>query len=258
MNIILLTRGRRAQPDTPCVRQIHLQTGETPPASPPQSHARAVHLLVLDARRMSTPCLDAALVEVAAINRTLGFRLGVLLCGTPTLELTVKTMRAGLHDIIRETLDARAVCKLVQNALPGSRLGHEALVTVVSLLRLSGGKQRFLPPLPAVEIARRESELSQRAEQLANVEKRLAFDRAALEARDQELRASTRRLERNLARQQSDADVSGSPAHSSPAAAAELQALAARLEQRARDLDFREKLLREMEALLTAGAQAAR
>ena len=140
-------------------------------------------------------------------------------------------------------------------------------MTVLSLLRLSGVKQSCMPPLPAVEIARRDSELSSRAEQLANIEKRLAFDRAALEARDQELRASTRRLERNLARQQNDTDIpapaasqTASPFGStaSPFGAADLQALATRLDQRARDLDFREKLLREMEALLTASAQAAR
>lgn len=250
MNLILITRGHRTRPDTPCVRQVHLQISETP-----SSHTRAVHLLVLDARRMSAACLDASLAEVATINHTLGFRLGVLLCSTPTLDLTVKTMRAGLHDIIRETLSARGLCKLVQHALPGSRLGHEALVTIFSLLRLSGGKQAFLPPLPVVEIARRETELSCRAEQLANIEKRLAFDRAALEARDQELRASTRRLERNLARQQSDADVAPAPSPAS-SVGADLQTLAARLEQRARDLDFREKLLLEMEALLTASAKA--
>jgi hypothetical protein len=253
MNIILLTRGHRTLPDLPCVRQIQLQTSES------KSHARAVHLLVLDARRMSAACLEAGLIEVSTINSTLGFRVGVLLCSTPTLDLTVKTMRAGLHDIIRDTLNARSLCKLVQNALPGSRLGHEALVTVFSLLRLSGGKQAFVPRLPVVELARRENELSSRAEQLANIEKRLAFDRAALEARDQELRTSTRRLERNLARQQSDTDVAAPATPSaSHVAAAELQAHAARLEQRSRDLDFREKLLREMEALLTASAQAVR
>jgi hypothetical protein len=257
MNIILLTRGHRTLPDLPCVRQIQLQTSES--KSPAQSHARAVHLLVLDARRMSAACLEASLTEVSTINSTLGFRVGVLLCSTPTLELTVKTMRAGLHDIIRDTLNARSLCKLVQNALPGSRLGHEALVTVFSLLRLSGGNQTFMQPLPAAEIARRENELSSRAEQLSNIEKRLAFDRAALEARDQELRTSTRRLERNLARQQSDTDVSAPATPPVPhIAAAELQALAARIEQRSRDLDFREKLLREMEALLTASAQATR
>ncbi len=217
-----------------------------------------MQLLVVDARRMSKPCLEASLAEVATINRTLGFRLGVLVCSTPTLPLTVKAMRSGLHDIIRESLDARGLCRLMQNSLPGSRLGAEALATIVGLLRLSGGKQAFQPPLPAVDIARRQNELASRAEQLANIEKRLAFDRAALEARDQELRTSTRRLERNLSRFQTDADVAPPAASttSSPFAPADLQALATRLEQRARDLDFREKLLREMEALLTASAQA--
>ena len=148
----------------------------------------------------------------------------------------------------------------MQNSLPRSRIGLEALATLIGLLRLSGGKQAFVPPVPAVEITRRENELSSRAEQLANIEKRLAFDRAALEARDQELRASTRRLERNLTRLQNDADAPApvpGPAPS-PFAAAELQALAVRLEQRTRDLDFREKLLREMEALLTASSLPVR
>lgn len=247
MNLILLTRGTPKHPDAPGVRQVQLHTSDAASTAP--SRARAVHLLVLDARRMSPACLEAAFAEVATINRTLGFRLGVLLCAAPTLDLTVKAMRAGLHDIIRDSLDARDLRSLLQHALSGSRVGRETLATVFGLLRLSAGRQPFAPPLPSMEIARREHELSRRAEQLANIEKRLAFDRAALEARDEELRASTRRLERSLASQQSDADVASSP----PApAAAELHALAARLEQRARDLDFREKLLREMETLLTA------
>ncbi len=255
MNIILITKGLRTRPEIPSVRQIHLQTSDCPAPS----STRAVHLLVVDSRRMNPACLEASLDEVATINRTLGFRLGVLLCSTPTLALTVKTMRSGLHDIIRESLDARSLRKLVQNSLPGSRVGQEALDTLIGLIRLSGGKQAFQPPIPAVDIARRQNELSSRAEQLSNIEKRLSFDRAALEARDQELRDSTRRLERNLSRLQNDADIP-SPATgsqtSSPFAAAELQSLAARLDQRARDLDFREKLLREMETLLTANAQA--
>lgn len=250
MNLIVLTKGPRSRPDTPLVRQLHLKTG----APPSSANTRAVHLLIVDSRRMSPACLDASLAEVVTINRTLGFRVGVLVCTTPTLALTIKTMRAGLHDIIREALDARSLRRLVQNSLPRTREGLETLEAIISLIRLSGGKQTFAPPVPAADIARRHNELTSRAEQLANIEKRLAFDRAALDARDQELRASTRRLERNLSRLQSDADIA--PPAPSPMSA-ELQALAERLDQRARDLDFREKLLLEMESLLTASARAA-
>lgn len=247
MNLIVLTKGPRSRPDSPSVRQLQLDAGENPASA----NTRAVHLLVVDARRMTPACLDASLAEIATINRTLGFRVGVLVCTTPTLALTVNAMRAGLHDIIREALDARSLRRLVQNSLPRTRAGLETLETVLSLVRLSGGKQTFQPPVPANDLARRHNELASRAEQLANIEKRLAFDRAALDARDQELRASTRRLERNLTRLQSDSDVA--PA-TSPASS-ELQALAERLDQRARDLDFREKLLLEMESLLTASAR---
>ncbi len=254
MNLILITAGSPNRPNVPAVQQLRLLMG----AGAKASKTRAVHLLVVDTRRMNAACLDAALEEVAVINRSLGFNLGVLACRLPTLKLTVAAMRAGLHDIIHEPLGARRVRNLVRTAMPGVRISLAEFSPLAALLRAFVGRPA-VRELPTHLLARRELDLARRSEQLENIEKRLAFDRAVLDARDQELRACTRRLEREWVRLQTDADIT--PVPTTPAAVApftaDLHSLAHQLEQRARDLGFREKLLREMEALLAANTMTA-
>jgi hypothetical protein len=248
MNIVLLTAGSA---DEPAVQQLRLQAGATCAAS-----ARAVHLLILDSRRMSPVCLDTAFSEVAHINRTLGINHGVLVCPAATLNLTVAAIRAGLHDLIHEIIPARRLRSLLQNASPATRVGAQEFKAVAAFLRTLGGSPAAQSP--DADLARREQALMHRGEQLANIEKRLAFDRAALEARDRELHESTRRLERTLALQQTDSDLAAEAEAPLAPSIDDLQVLAQRLDQRASELDFREKLLLEMQALLTAQSASAR
>lgn len=239
MNIIHISRGTD---DQPAIHQLRIQGGADATAA-----ARAVHLLVLDIRGMRRGAIDLAFDEVGVVNRSLGFNHGILLCDAPTLPITVAAIRAGLRDLAHGPISARRLRSIVQQACPAISVG--TFRTLAALLRSLDAKS--VQETPAIELARREQALAQRSEQLANIERRLAFDRAALEERDRELRASARRLERELAAQQLDQDRPAAP----PApAAAELQTLAQRLAQRAAELDFREKLLLEMQALLTAQA----
>ncbi|MEY4488855.1 MAG: hypothetical protein RIQ79_1363 [Verrucomicrobiota bacterium] len=248
MNIVLLTVGKIGEP---AVQQLRLQAGTASGAS-----ARAVHLLILDSRRMSSICLDAAFTEVALINRTLGINHGVLICPAATLNLTVAAIRAGLHDLVHETLSARRLRALLKNASPATRVGAQEFKAVAAFLRTLGGSPATQSS--DADLARREQALLHRGEQLANIEKRLTFDRDALEARDRELHESSRRLERTLALQQTDADLTPEAEPSFAPSIDDLQALAKRLDQRAAELDFREKLLLEMQGLLTAQASVVR
>lgn len=242
MNIIHIARGSAEQP---AIHQIRLQRGADGGAS-----ARAVHLLVLDIRGMRRPSIDLAFDEVGVINRSLGFNHGVLFCDAPNVPLTVAAIRAGLNDLVHGPVTASRIRSILQQTCPAaSRNDFRALSSLFRTLGLGAARA-----LPASELARREQALAHRSEQLANIERRLAFDRAALEERDRELRASARRLERELAAQQLE---DAPPAPTTGPAAAELQALARRLSQRAAELDFREKLLLEMQALLTAKAHSA-
>lgn len=241
MHIIHIARGTGEQP---AIHQIRLQGGADGGAS-----ARAVHLLVLDIRGMRRASVDLAFDEVGVINRSLGFNHGVLVCDAPTLPTTVAAIRSGLDDLIHGPIKAWRLRSILQQTCPAaSRNDFRAFSSLFRTLGLLHTRE-----LPAAELARREQALAQRSEQLANIERRLAFDRAALEERDRELRASTRRLERELAAQQLEPERPSAPPVPS---AAELQALAQKLEQRAAELNFREKLLLEMESLLTAQAAA--
>ncbi|MCU0792250.1 MAG: hypothetical protein MUE42_05235 [Opitutaceae bacterium] len=245
MNIILLSCGLGGEL---AVHQVHHQIG-TARSAPP----RPVHLLVLDARRMSPDCFAAACKEISVIRDSFGLNHGVLLCHAPTLPLTVAAIRSGLRDIIYQHITAARLRSMAQAANPGTRLTVKEFDALAAFLRtftgLSGSNS------PVADIAARENELARKAEQLAALETRLTFEKEALENRDRDLRDRTRRFERQLAMQQNDADIA--PASHAPRAGSnpplpELEAMARKLEQRAAELDFREKLLLEMQTILTA------
>jgi hypothetical protein len=172
-------------------------------------------------------------------------------------------MRAGLRDIIHEPITTRQLVKMLRAASPERRAFAPQAAALVAIMRTVAGTDR--PAGNAVSIARREYALMQRAEQLANMETRLTLERAALEDRDQKLRASTRRLESEFAALQKDADVPRTPipepavgqsvppfvAVESPFAT-DLQSVIDRLSERAHALDIRERMLQEMETLLLA------
>ena len=178
----------------------------------------------------------------------------MLICHAPTLPLTVAAIRSGLRDIIYQHITAARLRSMIQAANPTTRLTVKEFDALAAFLRtftgLSGSDS------PVADLAARESELARKAEQLAILETRLTVEKEALANRDRDLRDRTRRFERQLALQQNDADISPAapppPSSGSTPPILELEAMARKLEQRAAELDIREKLLMEMQTILTA------
>ena len=254
-HFVLIHQGASANADQPRVLHLNasLDLEDVNGATTP------VNLLVLDARRMKPACLQSAFAEVTRLRRDPGVKHGVLVCDTPLLPLVLGAMRAGLRDIIHEPLTARQLLHMLRIATPGHRACAQQFSALAALVRTASASPR---PTGTASLAGREYALVQRAEQLAHTETRLALQRASLEDREQKLRAGTRRLEREFAAQQSDPDVS-KPAprpagtrtatpFSAPPFVADLQAITAQLSERANALDIRERMLQEMETLLTA------
>ncbi len=255
IHFVLIHQGTVTEPDQP--RVLHLGVEQEPAGDSPA--ATPVHLLVLDARRMKPPCLHAAFAAVTRLRRSAGVKHGVLVCDAPLLPLVLDAMRAGLRDIIHDPLSARQLLHLLRVATPGHRACARQISTLAALVRTLASTERA-PGGPT--LARREHALVQRAEQLAHMETRLALQRASLEDREHKLRVATRRLEREFATLQNDGDLSASPVRpagtqtatpfSAPPFVADLQAITAQLAERAHALDIRERMLQEMESLLTA------
>ena len=250
IHFALIHAGAAASPGQPRVLHFAVDDqgdGAAPPHTP-------VHLLVLDARRMNPACLQVAFLEVTRLRRSPGVRHGVLVCTMPLLPIVLGAMRAGLRDIIHEPPTARQLLHLLRVATPGHRACARQLSALAVLVRLLASSGRASDS--SVSLARREYALVQRADQLAHTETRLALERAVLEDREHQLRAGTRRLEREFAALQKDPDIARpAPAATPPTAhpfATDLQAIAARLDERAQALDLRERMLLEMETLLTA------
>jgi len=262
IHFALIHPGSAAHPGLP--RVLHFNVEGSDPAVP--AAAAPVHLLVLDTRRMNAACLAAAFEETNRLRRFPGFRHGVLVCDVPLLPVVRSAMRVGLRDIIHEPLTARQLVQLLRAATPGHRACSRQIATLGAIVRTLAAADG--PASPSADIARREYALAQRADQLTHMETRLSLERAALEDREQKLRASTRRLERDFAALQSEtalarpkpaASVStptatpftASPFTTSPFAT-DLQAIATQLAERAHALDIRERMLQEMESLLLA------
>lgn len=246
MKIVLLTRGLGGGLS---IQQVLHYTGlERTPVPPP-----LVNLLILDARRMEKECFAAACAEVGTIRAKLGLNLGVLVCKTPTLALTVAAIRCGLRDVVTQYVTAAHLRQLIRVASPEARL--QDFDGVVSFLRTFSGLSTT-ETAPG-DLARREQELARRVEELSSLEKRLATDKDNIARHEQELRERTRRFDRQLARLQTDVDV-GTPPVSSVPPFAEKEAMSRLLDQRAAELDLREKLLLEMQELLTAQAASNR
>lgn len=245
MNIVLLTCGQGGKLS---VHHVHHQVGIERTPTP-----RTIHLLVLDSRRMESDCFAAACAEIATIRKALGLNHGVLLCQTPTLPLTVAAIRCGLRDVICRYVSASHLRALLQAAHPGVRLTVQEFDAIATFLRTFSGLS--VSEGPIADLAKRETELARKSEQLAGLESRLAVEKEAIITRDRELRERTRRLDRQLAMQQTDADVVPTASPQVSIAPFELEVMSKRLEKRAAELDVREKLLTEMEALVMAHAQ---
>ncbi|MBC8011817.1 MAG: hypothetical protein H7067_17155, partial [Burkholderiales bacterium] len=226
---------------------LHYTGLERPPVAPP-----LVNLLILDARRMERDCFAAACAEVGVIRAKLGLNLGVLVCKTPTLALTVAAIRCGLRDVVTQYVTASHLRQLIRVASPDTRL--QDFDGVVSFLRTFSGLSTT-ETAPG-DLARREQELARRAEEVASLEKRLASDKDTISRHEQELRERTRRFDRQLARLQTDVDIATTQTSMPPFA--EQEAMSRLLDQRAAELDLREKLLLEMQELLTAQASTNR
>ncbi|CAM3154452.1 hypothetical protein [Rariglobus hedericola] len=266
IHFVLIHHGAAGRPDEP--RVLHF--GVDSDAGRGSTATTPVHLLVMDVRRMNPACVKAALAEVTHLRRSPGIKHGVLVCDIPLLPLVLGAMRAGLRDIIHEPLTARQVLQLLRVATPGHRACARQISTLAALLRTLTSADK--PASPSACVARREYALNQRAEQLAHTETRLTLERAALEDREQKLRAGTRRLERDFAALQSDSDLArpkrtaipSTPTatpftatpFSAPPFATDLQAIATQLAERANALDIRERMLQEMENLLLAQVAA--
>ena len=243
MKIVLLTRGLGGGLS---IQQVYHHNGlERPSVSSP-----LVNLLILDARRMEKECFAAACAEVGAIRAKFGLNLGVLVCKAPTLALTVAAIRCGLRDVVTQYVTASHLRQLVRVASPETRL--QDFDGVVSFLRTFSGLSST-ETAPG-DLARREQELARRIEEVSSLEKRLAVDKDTISRHEHELRERTRRFDRQLARLQTDVDVATAPAASRSPFAEQQEATARLLDQRAAELDLREKLLLEMQELLTAQA----
>lgn len=261
IHFVLIHHGGASKPDAP--RVLHF--GVSPTAEVGPSGKAPVHLLVLDARRMNPACLRAAFAEAQRLRATPGFLHGVLVCDVPLLPIVQSAIRTGLRDIIQEPLTARQLVHLLRSATPGQRACARQVAALSAIVRTVAAADQ--PAVtPSAILARREYALVQRAERLDHREARLALERAALEEREEQLRASSRRLDRELVSSQADRDArrtartsTATPFTASPFAV-DLQAIATQLEERARALDIRERMLQEMEVLLTAqvaGSDAA-
>ncbi|MET0262630.1 MAG: hypothetical protein ABW223_07015 [Rariglobus sp.] len=261
IHFALVHQGDATRPDEP--RVLHF--GVEGDAGNGTTAATPIHLLVLDVRRMKPACVQAAFAVVKRLRRAPGILHGVLVCDVPLLPLVLGAMRAGLRDLIHEPLTARQLLRLLRVATPAHRASARQISALAALVRTVASSDRAASP--ASTLARREYALVQRAEQLGHMETRLTLERATLEDREHKLRAGTRRLEREFAALQKDADIpkpAATPASSisnapfSPGTvsaspfATDLQAIAAQLSERAHALDIRERMLHEMETLLTA------
>lgn len=250
MNIILLTPGLGGGLS---VQHLRHQIGFERPAT---ASTVRVHLLLLDAREMDDACYQAACAEVATIRAKLGLNLGVLICGaSPAIGRVVAAIRCGLLDVINQYVSAAHLRQILRVACPDLRLAQ--FDGVVSLLRTLGGLSGATSSAPAVDIARKEEELDRRRADLTALERQLGSEKEAISLREQDLRERVRRFDRQLARLQNDIDApagaTNSPAPSA-AAHAELAEAKKRLDQRAAELDLREKMLAEMQELITAQA----
>lgn len=266
IHFALIHPGSAAHPEHP--RVLHFNVGEdsvsTSPADAP------VHLLVLDARRMNPACLKAAFAETLRHRSSPGFKHGVLVCDVPAIPVVRGAMRSGLRDIIQQPLTARQLVHLLRAATPGHRTCSRQIAALGAIVRTLAAADG--PASSSAILARHEYALNQRSEQLDHRETRLTLERAALEDREQKLRASTRRLERDFAALQSETALTrpkpaaivstptatpftASPFTTSPFAT-DLQAIAAQLAERAHALDIRERMLQEMETLLLAQVTA--
>lgn len=253
MRIIVLTS---ALGGALAVHQVNHQVGLDRVTTP-----RVFNLLVLDARRMTPECFSAACAEVGAIRKHHRLNHGVLFCETPTLPLTVAAIRCGLRDVIHRPLGAMQLRALIQAANPGVHLSVAEFDAIAAMVRMSSGLG-VAHSGPGADLSRRETELAreksevaQRVSQLSILEARLVSEREALAARERDLRERTRRMDRQLAMLQNDADVGSAPPtqySSPPVPSPEMEALVRKLEKRSAELDLREKLLTEMQALLTA------
>ncbi len=260
IHFALIYPGCAAHPAQP--RVLRFNVGDAPVST--STAAAPVHLLVLDARRMNPACLKAAFAETLRLRASSGFKHGVLVCDIPAIPVVRGAMRAGLRDIIQRPLNARQLVHLLRAATPGHRACSRQIAALGAIVRTLAAADA--PTSPSAQLARREHALGQRADHLAHMETRLALERAALEDREQKLRASTRRLERDFASQQTETALSrpkpaptvstrsatpftASPFTTSPFAT-DLQAIATQLAERALALDIRERMLQEMETLL--------
>lgn len=257
IHFALIHPGSAAHPEQPRVLHFNVE-GASVSSSRPHN---TVHLLVLDTRRMNPACLKAAFEETDRLRRSPGFKHGVLVCDVPLIPVVRSAMRVGLRDIIHEPLTARQLVQLLRAATPGHRACSRQIAALGAIVRTLATGDRP-STAPSSILARREYALLQRAEQLDHRETRLALARAALEDREQKLRAGTRRLEREFAALQKDSDLApaappapvvntATPFTASPFAT-DLQAIATQLAERAHALDIRERMLREMETLLLA------
>jgi hypothetical protein len=259
IHFVLIHHGSAAHPHLPRVLHFGVEAADGDVGLT----AEPVHLLVLDARRMNAACLKAALAETHRRRTSPGFKHGVLVCDSPALPVVQGAIRAGLRDIIHEPLTARQLVGLLRSATPGHRTCSRQIAALGAIVRTLAAAEGSVP---STLLARREYAMTQRAEHLAHMEARLALERAALEDREQKLRADTRRLEREFVALQADADIIRTRRPVTPAAAAtatpfsaspfatDLQAIAAQLAERSNTLDIRERMLQEMEALLLAQA----
>ncbi|MFA6962155.1 MAG: hypothetical protein WC205_15475 [Opitutaceae bacterium] len=271
IHFVLIHQGTPAHPEQP--RVLHF--GAQDQAGHSTLAHTSVDLLVLDARRMTNACLQSAFREVVRVRAMTGLQHGVIVCDVPKLPIVLGAMRAGLRDIIHEPLSARQLVQMLRVASPNRRTCARQIAALAAIVRTLNTERSSLP---ASTLARREFALEQRAEKLAHMETRLTLERAALEDREQKLRTSTRRLERQFAALQNDADAprpasapkppeapaitspfsrppfvngTASPFSASPFVT-DLQAIADQLDERTKALDIRERMLQEMEVLLSA------
>ena len=77
--------GEAAHPEHPRVLHFGVES-DTAAAGGSLAHS-AVHLLVLDARRMPPACLKAAFAETKRLRTAPGFKHGVLVCNLPQLAV---------------------------------------------------------------------------------------------------------------------------------------------------------------------------
>jgi hypothetical protein len=270
IHFVLIHTGSATSPGQPCTLHFGLQNQ----AGQDSLAHTSVDLLVVDARRMKPDCLQAAFAEVIRIRSQNGFRHGILVCDVPKLPSVLGALRAGLRDIIHEPLTARRLVQILRTASPGHRIGSQQIAALAAIVRTLTTERSTRP---RSTLARREFALEQRADKLTHMETRLTLERAALEQREQKLRTNARHLERQFAALQNDSDVpkpaptaTATPFTSSPFASqppfatsstasplsaspfvADLQAIAAQLAERANALDIRERMLLEMERLLS-------